>query len=207
MRKILIAALLLMTVFPLAAEKRGEAGKACPYKYEVNLAWGYVPSYTHDETMDMVNSGNTGLDNIYSNYLSRRSSGLMSADFNIQFKRWFALGLQFNAVVMPNTEYSSITGNVVSKFTDFELSFLPYARFTYLNRELVKLYSSIGLGLRLDHDEKPSENIYNEIYNYGMACLQFVPIGVTVGKKVYGLFELGIGSEYNGCRFGVGYRF
>ncbi len=207
MRKILIICLLLMVVIPSEAKGKKEPKAACPYKYEFNIAWGYVPGYTHDETRDMVSSGNTGLDHIYGNYLARKSSGLMSADFNIQFKRWFALGLQLNAVVMPGREYSPITENVVGKYTDFEISFLPYARFTYLNRELVKLYSSIGLGLRMDHDEAPSENVYNDPGNYWMPCLQFVPVGVTVGKKVYGLFELGMGSEYMGCRFGVGYRF
>ncbi len=84
MRKILILiSLLLMVVIPSAAREKEGAVKACPYKYEVNLAWGYVPDVTHNETG-----------------------------------------------------------------------------------------------------------------NYMMACLQPVPIGVTVGKKVYGLFELGLGSEY-----------
>ena len=40
-----------------------------------------------------------------------------------------------------------------------------------------------------------------------MLSFQMVPIGVTVGKKVFGFFETGIGTQYVGCMAGIGFRF
>ena len=48
--------------------------------------------------------------------------------------------------------------------------------------------------------------VYNKSYVNGLAA-QLVPVGVTAGKKVFGFFEVGIGTMYTGCKAGVGFRF
>ena len=37
--------------------------------------------------------------------------------------------------------------------------------------------------------------------------LQVTPVGISVGKKLFGFFELGVGTIYVGGCFGLGYRF
>ncbi len=206
MRKILLTAMLILIAFPSIAGNK-ERKSPSPYKYEVDIAWGYTPALAISSLEDYGFYVNGGLDHIYGNYISRSvTSGLMSADFNIQFKRWFALGVQFNAVVITNTENSGITDKVIGKFTDYSMSLLPYARFTYMNSEMVKLYSSVGLGIGIYHNVNPSgyeTRSSEEIW----PCFQLVPFGITVGKRVYGLAEIGLGTEYMGYRFGIGYRF
>ncbi len=205
MRKILLTAMLILIALPSFAGKKER--KSSPYRYEVNIAWGYTPAIAISALEDHDPYGSAGLDKVYGNYISRSvTTGLMSADFNIQFKRWFALGVQFNAVAITNTENSGITCMEIGKFTDYAISLLPYARFTYLNNEMVKLYSSVGLGIGINHDANPASHerrSSDEVW----PRFQLIPFGITVGKRVYGLAEIGLGTEYMGYRFGIGYRF
>ncbi len=207
MRKYILAALLTMAALPSFAGNRER--KSSPYKYEINVAWGYGPAFVMNGLHDYISTtvNDSGLDHIYGNYISgRKTTGLMSADFNIQFKKWFALGVQFNAVAVSNTEASSITGAAVDKFTDYALSLVPYARLTYLNREYAKVYTSVGFGISYNRDEVP-ENYYRGPENYIWPRFQLVPVGVMVGKRVYGMAEFGAGTEFMGVRVGIGYRF
>ncbi len=205
MRKILFMAALVLIALPSMAGNKER--NRFPYRYEFNVGWGYTPAMTIAELNSPVFNGSDGLDHIYGNYLGKRvTSGMMSAEFNIQFKKWFALGTQLNAVTVSNSEMSAITGQEIRRFTDYTVSALAYARFTYLHKKYVKLYSSIGAGLCFTHDSTISTD---ELFrmNYMQPSFQLVPVGVTVGKRIYGTVELGLGSEYMGFRAGVGYRF
>ncbi len=207
MRKYMIMALLVLTALPAAAG--GQKKESSPYKHEINVSWGWNPEEAMWQTFDFCRTGNNGVDYIYSNYISSKlCTGLISVDYNIQFKRWFALGAQLNAVAFYSTEMSSITDSVVSRYTDYAMSLLPYARFTYINRKNVKLYSSLGIGLGYFHDERPVETDYSsDRPDFMGIAAQFVPVGIMVGNRVYGMAELGTGTEYRGIRFGIGFRF
>ena len=76
------------------------------------------------------------------------------------------------------------------------------ARFSWLNRKLVRLYSSVGAGLAVSLMDV-SYREYPETY----LSLQVTPVGISVGKKLFGFFELGVGTIYVGGCFGLGYRF
>ncbi len=205
MRKILLTAALVLAVLPSLAQDRDY--KKSPYKYEVNIGWGYTPAYTISELEGYRSDGNGGLDHIYGNYVGRTvTTGLMSADLNIQYRKWFALGIQINAVAITNTEMSAITQTAVRKFTDYAVSVLPYARFTYINRECLKMYTSVGAGIGFNHDAD-LQSSYNGAFNYVRAGFQFVPIGIMVGKRIYGMAEAGLGTEFIGYKIGIGYRF
>ncbi len=207
MKRYIFIALLALTVLPSTARENRKASS--PYRHEVNVSWGWNVDEISWRLYDFSASGNNGMDYIYNNYIgSKKTTGLISADYNIQLKRWFALGAQVNAVAIQMTEMSSITESKVSDFTDYAVTLLPYARFTYLNREYLKLYSSVGLGLGLYHDETPKDIEYTPEKRNSMGlCAQFVPFGIMVGKKVYAMAELGTGTEYVGFRAGLGFRF
>ncbi len=193
-----------MAVLPSFAEKKQK--EHSPYKYEVNVSWGYMPFIASNYDHYRYGSANS-LANIYGNYTGKSvTTGLISADFNIHFKWWFALGTQLNTAVIKNAEMSAITGEKVDSFHDYTISALVYARFTYLNRKYVKLYSSVGAGLGYTYSgapEKGSDSPMDLTFPRG----QLVPIGITAGDRVYGMAELGFGTEYTGFRVGIGYRF
>ena len=37
--------------------------------------------------------------------------------------------------------------------------------------------------------------------------LQVTPVGISVGRDLFGFFEVGVGTIYVGGCFGIGYRF
>ena len=60
------------------------------------------------------------------------------------------------------------------------------------------MYSSIGLGIAMTYDPRPDEIL---------PIFQMAPLGISVGKRLYGFGEIGLGAEYIGGRVGIGYRF
>ncbi len=197
-----LAVLLILAALPSFAEKKPK--ERSPYKYEVNVSWGYMPTigmgygyYNYPMT--------ESLDKIYGNYSGKSvTTGLISADFNIQFLHWLALGTQLNAAAITTEEMSPISQQKIGSFPSVSVSALAYARFTYLNRKYVKMYASVGLGVGYSYEGAPSTS---ETYSEVIARGQFIPLGIMAGDKVYGLLEFGGGTEYCGFRLGVGYRF
>jgi hypothetical protein len=64
--------------------------------------------------------------------------------------------------------------------------------FNYLNKDLLKIYGSAGVGLSLLH-ERNDPGYYRESRYAWMPNIQFTPVGVKIGKK-YGWFaEVGLG--------------
>ncbi len=208
MKRFITTALLLLLVLPSFAWTKKHERLPSPYRHEVNVTWGMFPGdeiYGHDT---FFSSYEGGLDNIYGNYMDKcLTSGVISVDYNIQYKRWFALGTQINGSVTRHIEMSAITGSEVTRNNSFAISALAYARFTYVNREFIKVYSAIGLGIRYSKYGKQKEIHYDYQEKGFIIARQVIPIGVTIGRKVYGIFEYNIGSDIFGGRFGIGYRF
>ena len=70
------------------------------------------------------------------------------------------------------------------------------ARFQWLNRDIVKMYSSLGLGAMTAFGlVKESFFFYDATW-----------VGLAVGEKVYGYFEFGGGAS-GVARAGMGVRF
>ena len=183
------------------------------YRYEFNIGWGGFPvldatnfsNYNFLSAPEVDFFGPGTISDIYSPYTGPTySTGVLSAEFNIQFKKWFALGLQANFDGLWATAFSSETGERMGNCGGIVFSFLPYARFTYLNRPVVKLYSAVGLGVGVGYRKYDFSGFDSTIV---YPSFQMTPIGIMVGKRLYGLFELGIGTVYFGCRAGIGYRF
>lgn len=77
------------------------------------------------------------------------------------------------------------------------LHILPEARFFYFQSRFTTLSGAVsaGAGFTIGQDNKYS-------FEY-----QITPITYTIGKKVYGLAELSLGTVFMGINFGVGCRF
>lgn len=219
-RKILfITAALLGSIGSLAARTGDDDGvsesrNGLPYRYEVNIGWGGFPvvdalnfsGFDFGSIPDVMLYYPSSIGEIYSDYAGPSySTGVISAEFNIQFKKWFALGVQANFDAIWSAVYSSDTEERTGTSSGMVFSLLPYARFTYLNRPVVKLYSAVGLGVTAGYRNYSAEG--DSSYSMVYPAFQLTPIGIMLGRKVYGLFELGVGTVYMGCRAGIGYRF
>ena len=213
MKKTVLALIIMLGCLPAVMAGPRTDADGLSYKYEFNIGWGGFPvldatnfsNYNFLSAPDEPFFSPGSLGDIYSSYTGPTySTGILSAEFNIQFKKWFALGLQANFDGLWSTAYSSDTGGRLGSCSGVAFSFLPYARFTYLNRPVVKLYSAVGLGIGAGYRKYDFSGFSEVLIN---PAFQMTPIGIMVGKRVYGLFELGAGTVYIGCTAGIGYRF
>ena len=81
---------------------------------------------------------------------------------------------------------------------------MPSVRFTYLNRPWVRLYSSVDVGVGFFLSSTGGSD--GESRNKALFAFNVTPIGVSVGKKFYGLFELNAGYDAI-VKVGIGARF
>lgn len=177
-----------------------------PFRYETRLGWGGYPM--NDVSMlvntcsgccyvyyDDIISPST----LYSSYSGKvYMTGVISAEFSYYFKRWFSLAVSLNYNGVFGSTFSGMDDSVLSRDNGAVVTLYPQARFSYLTREYVRLYSAVGLGVGYATFRSRSE-----LY----PCFHLTPIGISVGRKVFGFCELGTGMLFMGVMGGIGVRF
>lgn len=178
MKKIVSAVLFMCLVVSSFAQDR---------KNGVSVGWAYYPVALVDHPFgsEPKESSSSGKGD---GYLPANTAGLFSLEYSrvLNGKRTISVCA------------SSISWNKQEKPVSW-LFVSAYIRYNYVQKEIWRLYSGAGLGLGV-----------SLVYNDGPAIapiLQFLPIGVSVGRRFRGFFETGIGIEYNGFRAGIGYSF
>ena len=153
-KTVLISVFLSFIAFPCSmAGRDGNMKEKLPFRYEVRLGWGGYPlmdSYMFDESpfgnCDIAYAS-PSLGNLYRDYTGPKyMTGIISGEFNMIFKKWFTLSIGLNANGEFHYIYDGVTSQCKGSSGTAAISLVPQARFTYLNREYVKLYSSIGAG-------------------------------------------------------------
>lgn len=174
-------------------------------KFEVRVGYSGFPiadiiSYGlgNDGGIGIFHNGND-LEDMYAH---AEGASYMTGNFNAEFswhiKRWFTLagGFYFNG--MYGSMIDPATSEVISRDKGVTFSFIPTARFYWLNSDKCRLYSSVGLGFMTGSYRKD---------RYTIPAFQFSPFGVTAGKKVFFFAEYSMGTTYFGGQIGLGYRF
>lgn len=106
-------------------------------------------------------------------------------------KSWISVGLS--------------AGNSLHIYENTGLRILvtPSVHFHWLRKSCFTAYSGIGycIPTSIDDWEDP---YYKKNWYQGF---QYTPIGITFGRSLFGLAELGYGPRYFPLRLGIGYRF
>lgn len=116
------------------------------------------------------------------------------------FNRWLSVGANLNYQRLK-TEYSikkadNLTEVAKANRTITAIMLLPEVHFTYLNKPVVQLYGQIGLGAVMYFVHKSSSaQPYDDHSALPVFAFQIDPIGVRVGKKYAGFFQLGFGFK------------
>lgn len=124
-----------------------------------------------------------------------------------QVKPWCQVGFRTTFEGAGYTHYTDSTRTAVSdKYSMGFVTLMPSVRFTYLNRPWVRLYSGADLGVSYLWDSRGSSQSEKSSQQPVSVAFNITPIGVSVGKNVYGLFETNFGyASYVvvgiGCRF------
>ena len=111
-------------------------------------------------------------------------TGHFFADYHYKFTRVVSVGAQVDFQGIFWTEDKSFRSR------NYDLCILPSARFTWMNREWVRLYSGLGTGLLFAFDNAGG-HAFAPVFNLN-------PIGVQVGKGHWcGSVDLGLMASLN----------
>ena len=128
-------------------------------------------------------------------------------DFAWRFATRWELGIRasYYAFTQKGSRADQPSKTLVNQTHSIVLA--PYIKFNYIVRPLWSLYSEIGLGIQINASKFPNEYATQEIRKTeAWLAVQGTIVGVTVGKQIYGTFELGLGQK-GLLNVGVGYRF
>lgn len=157
-----------------------------------------------------------GLSDYYGDWHGQTvSSGAYSIGAEYLFARWFSLSFDASVEYFRRNVYDGTSGKIAGKESGTAVTFMPQAKFVYLNRPAVRLYGYIGVGFVKYFGFEVPEALNTNKYvatTYGggdslCAAVQVVPIGVEAGHRFFGFAEVGGGYMFTGLRAGFGYRF
>lgn len=124
-------------------------------------------------------------------------------DYGFWAREWFSIGGSISWIAGLCNYYNEYDRKLA--FTDHRnyISIMPIARFAWVRKGRVQLYSSIGFGLgilyqRFHHSPNPIK--VKPYFTYDLK-----PFGIAVGRKWFGYMELGYGSR-GVINVGFGYR-
>ncbi len=186
-----------------AAFFTAQAGGRMPQKrFQVNVSWSGVPTSDIVWNSDWASGCCCGimpsLERIYSDcHDGIYTSGNFSADFVYHFRKWFAIDASAGFTANWMTKYSDGGDSRTVSWGAGRVGLM--ARFTWVNRNYFRGYSSIGLHAVFGKDSELKQRIF--------LFPQFDLLGLEFGSSVFGLLEFGIGGEYAGAKVGIGYRF
>ncbi len=132
------------------------------------------------------------------------STGTITSEFDYVIAKWFTISMNVGMNHMWGDKINPFNGEQTGKVTADVLYLVPEARFTYMNRPAVRLYSGIGLGAGFCFDRKFGRKDF-EMENSILP--QVTLFGAEFGKRLIGFYELSVGGMYSGVRGGIGYRF
>ena len=144
------------------------------------------------------------LHNMYGDYSGPLiSSPNFAAEAMVHLSKKSALGVAVSACFHNYRIFSAVENDKqVSSVTSAALYVLPTYRLYYLNKDMVRLYGNVSLGLTsyFNTDISGSRYIPQVAFNIS-------PIGVEVGRRWFGFAEIGLGTVYCGVSLGAGYKF
>lgn len=145
-------------------------------------------------------------------------SGTWTGSFTYNFNRTLALQASVSYERMwrkvyrdgdvPGLVMPGPAGHVATGKVSF-LTALVSLRVSWLNRKIVRMYSSFGLGVAVDISRPvdiPSG--VEPVRKFSVEpAFQLCAAGISVGKSLFGFAEIGTGYIYTGGCLGIGYRF
>lgn len=177
------------------------SGAVYPGRYAFGYDFDFIPGKMYSHYYSSVAARYRDAET----YNKERVTNTWTLSYTYNFTRVFSLAASVSYEGAWNEYYSRKDDSKVSMAECHYLTPMLTARFSWLNRKLVRLYSSVGTGLAVSlTDVRYRGGLeYPETY----FSLQVTPVGISVGKKLFGFFELGVGTIYVGGCFGLGYRF
>lgn len=137
------------------------------------------------------------------------TSGVWAAGYACNFTK--VVSIQANLIYEAGwlRHYDRKTGAMTDRSLDSYLTAIASFKASWFNRSSVRMYSYFGLGCAWNHSRSIALQGVSPDRGYDsvVAAFQFTPIGIQVGRKMFGFAEAGIGHYFCGIAVGAGYRF
>lgn len=175
------------------------------FKHDLRITYG-APGLLSWYFLDELGFGcgcDVGPDFIYDTQELRTKHGpryilsTLGLSYSQQLRPWLALGAKTTFAGTWQNVYDTYTNEKLYHNRMFNITAMLDARFSYLRREKVELYSAISAGL-VCHLERAGGGLG--------PMLDAVLFGVSFGRSFYGFVEVGAGIG-GSARAGLGYRF
>ena len=123
-------------------------------------------------------------------------SGL-TAEYNQNIKPWLAIGGKATFAAMWSSVRHVATDELLYRDNNYSIGVIFNIRFEWLRRDIVQMYSGIGIGLaaRIAFNDGILSPMFDATY-----------VGISLGRSLYGFAEVGTGIS-GMIRAGMGYRF
>jgi hypothetical protein len=187
-------------------------GKQLP-EAEVRISHGLLPLTYDFEFLDFhwdlqtpsVTDQYYGLQTYRGNLYS---TGALSMGHSIKVAKWLEMGATLSYVGSFRNIYASETNEIIDRETSRSFFFTPTLRFAWFNREWVRMYSSVGLGvgLMIKHPCNQSNGNSSEPYIEWGPSIQLTGFGISVGKRLFWFSEVQTIGTLGVFTMGVGLR-
>jgi hypothetical protein len=176
------------------------------WEHDITLWYG-APGFVSELLLDKVAFGcgcdigpepfQTGIMNMrtYTGPLYQLST--LGLSYSKQVKPWLGVGAKATFAATWQSEYDVYTNAPLYNYNMYNVAALLDFRFSWLRREKVEMYSSIGVGL-MAHIERANGGL--------TPMVDAALVGLKIGKKFYGFIEIGAGVG-GSARGGFGIRF
>lgn len=171
-------------------------------RHEIGLGIGVLPFAPGIDEDDYIFSNGDDYGGKILDLTDRRcggnlyTTGDLSLSYGYYFWRWFQLGID----VSYTRFWRSYPGG---KKSSVYTTLIPFIHFHWFNRPVVSMYSGAGIGWDFIHQKDSGISKNERETNIG---LQFTFYGISVGRRVFGFAEVGVGN-LGILRWGIGYRF
>ena len=202
--KALIAAGMTLLGQALPADAQTSSGEVNGYRYEANLMVGAVQmAYCSDEFPEH-HWFHRDLSDIYGRYTGDPGfSAFYTADFNVYLTKWLKVGASAGYAKAWANVFDPRGNNKIGDKTLNDMSLLGQAKFTFVNRQIFRMYAGVGAGAAVwvgkDCGESDSKI---------EPALEFILLGFQwMNQKIHTTLEIVCGTRMGGVRGGLGYRF
>ncbi len=205
MKRILLLICLSVVTLNLSAQRYGLGPR-----HEMRVGVGLLPMSNFDLDAFVIDrdcsaGGFYDRTHLYVGDIYKSPS--ISFSYTGRLARWFELGFVASYHSAFAHTYTRKGDVKEGHFADHYLHIMPTARFVWLRRDLVRMYSSVGLGITSVHVgcAKPTSTEVARRSAGMIFSFEIVGVGISVGRRVFGFAELGVASRgfFNvgvGCR-------
>ena len=213
MKRLFIAAALLMALMAATESQAQEIGKDIVNKNEFSLTYGTLSNSewieAFGEVVTVMFGGETKTKNAF---------GPMSAEYFRRITPVVAVGAigsvssfredMMRKTVTPGTTTGETTSEKIGDYTRSYFSFMPAAKFNWLRKEHFGMYSKVAAGVTFANtnmkDTDPT--VATKKDNNVMFNFQASLIGIEAGGQLRGFAEFGMG-EQGAILLGIRYNF